>query len=82
MYLIIYIQYFAYSCIVSSNLLCHTYETVSSLMDSWPEWKEKLIHLSKLESKTQPNVKKVLDILENEDNKESEGKFSWTQYFY
>ena len=41
-------------------------------MDSWPEWKEKLIKLSKLESKTRPNIKKVLDILE--DNNESEGK--------
>ena len=49
-------------------------ETVTSLLDSWPEWKQKLIELSKLESKTRPNIRKVLDVLESEDNKEYEGK--------
>ena len=56
------------------SILSYT-ETVSSLMNSWPEWKEKLIKLSKLESKTRPNIKKIIDVLENEDNNESEGKY-------
>ena len=43
-------------------------------MDSWPEWKAKLLELSKLESKTRPSIKRALNALENEDNKEYEGK--------
>ena len=49
-------------------------QVVNSLMDCWPEWKEKLILLSKLESKSRPTIKKALDKLENENYEESEGK--------
>ena len=55
-------------------------ETVTSLMDGWPEWKQRLIQLSKLESKTRPNIKKLLDALDNEDNTEYEGIANYYEY--
>jgi len=41
--------------------------TAGSLMDSWPEWREKVIQLAKLESATRP-VLKVLGDLEGKDS--------------
>ena len=42
--------------------------TAGSLMDSWPEWRKKLIQFAKLESATRPVLKKVLGDLESEDS--------------
>lgn len=41
--------------------------TVASLMDTWPEWKEKLIHLAKLDSGTRPMIKRILEKLERQE---------------
>ena len=41
--------------------------SASSLMDSWPEWRDKLIQFSKLESVTRPVLKKLLSDLEAKD---------------
>lgn len=37
-------------------------------MDSWPEWREKLIQFAKLESATWPVLKKLLGDLESKDS--------------
>ena len=39
-----------------------------SLMDSWPNWKDKLIQFSKLESATRPVLKKLLSDMESKDS--------------
>ena len=38
------------------------------MMDSWPEWRDKLIQFSKLESATRPALKKLLGDLETKDS--------------
>ena len=42
--------------------------SAGSLMDSWPEWRDKLIQFSKLESATRPALKKLLGDLETKDS--------------
>lgn len=36
-----------------------------SLLDTWQEWREKIIQLSKLESSTRPLLRKVLAGIDN-----------------
>lgn len=39
-------------------------------MDDWPQWRSKIIEFGKVESSTRPNIKKVLEKLEGNDDKE------------
>ena len=38
-----------------------------SLMDTWPEWKDKILKLSRLESGTRPLLRQLLSELESKD---------------
>lgn len=42
--------------------------TAGSLMDSWPQWRDKVIQFSKLESATRPALKQLLGDLESKDS--------------
>ena len=41
--------------------------TVASLMDSWPQWREKLLKVAKVESVSRKRVKFILSQLENKE---------------
>ena len=40
---------------------------ITSLMDSWPDWEQKLIALSKVESATRPAIKSTLQQLDESE---------------
>lgn len=44
-------------------------------MDDWPQWRSKIVELAKTESSTRPNIKKVLQNLQESDK---EGSFMYT----
>lgn len=53
-----------------------TFETsVNSLMDTWPEWCEKLLKFAKLESSTRPVIKKIIAKLEDCNSESKYYKF-------
>ena len=39
-----------------------------SLMDSWPDWRMKILEYSKVESDSRPLIKKILQKLEKADS--------------
>lgn len=55
-----------YSCAENSGLWHHL-TTAGSLMDSWLQWRDKVIQFSKLESATRPALKQLLGDLESKD---------------
>jgi len=42
-------------------------------MDDWPQWRSKIVELGKAESSTRPNIKKVLENLQDSENNDKEG---------
>ena len=51
-------------------------------METWPEWRRKIMALAKLEAVHRPLIKKLVDILdeEDEDLHSPDGMYTYTVY--
>ena len=50
-------------------------DDVSTMMNSWPDWCDKLVKLSRLESNTRPYLRKILQNLTEVEPGDDNGEF-------